>query len=182
MRLSIFSTSILYLLLTATGYAMELESSTFKTWVDKAGVIHLPENYRQTWSHLGSWIITDKKAPGHGMHDVYIQPEALAHYQSTGKFPDGSVLIKEVRRIKRGIKTTGEALWAGDIKIWFVMVKDNQNRFEDNPHWANGWGWALFEKAAPSKNVSKGFAESCLGCHLPAQSTDWVFVEGYPSL
>lgn len=173
--------------------AMEPQSTAYGTIVDQSGNITLPKDYRNNWSHIGSWLIADPKASGHGFHDVYMQPSTVRHYRKTGQFPDGAVIVKEVRKIEAGIKTTGQAQWAGDINIWFVMVKDNKGRFNDNPHWSEGWGWALFENRAltksndpkrkgPETNVSKGFAPSCQGCHTPAKDNNWVFIEGYPTL
>jgi len=162
--------------------AMAQEPATFRTWVDEKGVISLPKDYRSHWAHLGSWLVADASAPGHGFHDVYAQPEAVAYFQKTGQFPDGAVIVKEVREVRDGIKTTGQAQWAGDISIWFVMVKDSKGRFENSSHWSSGWGWALFESKAPDRNVSKGFGSSCEACHTPAKAQDWVFTEGYPVL
>lgn len=50
--------------------ADELAAGTYADYVSEAGEIRLPEGYRQRWSHLGSWIVADQKAPGHGFHDV----------------------------------------------------------------------------------------------------------------
>ncbi len=72
--------------------------------------------------------------------------------------------------------------WAGDLKIWFVMVKDKTNRFPDNPIWGDGWGWALFEAKDPTKNTTTNYRISCIGCHIPVEETDWVYVQGYPEL
>ena len=172
--------------------ANEPEPDAYHTFVDQHGNISLPKEYRSGWVHIGSWLIADTKAPGHGFHDVYMQPEAVKHYRKTGHFPDGAVLVKEVRKIEHGSKTTGQAQWAGEITIWFVMIKDSKGRFKGNPHWVNGWGWALFEnkgrdgvitgKGFAQRNVSDGFVSSCQGCHTPAKEKDWVFIEGYPSL
>lgn len=158
-----------------------LAANTFSSLIDKQGNISLPTKYRQDWSHIGSWIVEDENAPGYGFHDVYTQPEAVKKYLETKTFADGTVLVKEVRGIHSAPKTTGLAQWAGDMKVWFVMVKDTKGRF-DNQHWQKGWGWALFEAKNPQKNVSEGFMKSCLGCHTPAANTDWVFKEGYPTL
>lgn len=155
---------------------------TFMTLVGKDGSIKLPEGFRKNWSHLGSWIVSDAGAPGHGFHDVYTQPEAVQAFRETGKFPDGTVLVKEIRKIESGAQTTGMAQWAGDTNVWFVMVKDSRNRFANNVHWQKGWGWALFEAANPKQNVSKGFGETCMACHTPVAQTDWVFTNGYPTL
>ena len=188
---------IIYILLilfsfSSTAHADEVEPDAYRTIVDQSGNITLPQNYRHQWSHIGSWLIEDPEAPGHGFHDVYLQSDAVTHYRKTGQFPDGAAIVKEVRKIEQGSKTTGQAQWAGDIKIWFVMIKDSKGRFKGNPHWANSWGWALFEansgdgntaeETLPQKNVSMGFAPSCQGCHTPAMAKDWVFIEGYPTL
>jgi hypothetical protein len=161
---------------------IERVNETFETLVNENGNIHLPENYRQNWGHLGSWTVLNESAPGHGFHDVYTQKEAINAYRENGQFPDGSVLVKEVRKIESGAQTTGHAQWAGDLKITFVMIKDDQGRFPDNKHWQEGWGWMLYEAQNPLKNVSEGFKQTCFACHAPAKQTDWVFVNGYPSL
>ena len=161
---------------------INLVTSTFGTLVDKAGNITPPKDYRLNWGHMGSWTVLDPKAPGHGFHDVYSQKDAIKSYRETGKFPDGTVLVKEVNKVESGAKTTGQAEWAGDTNVWFVMVKDDKNRFPGNKHWKEGWGWGLYEAKNPFKNVSKGFNETCAACHAPAKNTDWVFIEGYPTL
>lgn len=149
---------------------------------DAQGQIRLPADYRTRWSHLGSWVVSDKDAPGHGFHDVYTQPETVAEFKRTGKFPDGAVLIKEIRSLASGELTTGKALWADRPAVWFVMVKDTQGRFPQSKLWGEGWGWALFKADAPTKNVATDFRQDCIECHTPAKGDDWVFVRGYPTL
>jgi len=78
--------------------------------------------------------------------------------------------------------TTGDAHWATTTKVWFVMIKDDKGRYPGNPLWGDGWGWALFKSDAPDKQVATNYKKDCLGCHVPAQSTDWVYVHGYPVL
>lgn len=168
--------------LASFSQATTLSEQTYSNWVDADGSLLLPDYQRTDWAHLGSWIIRDEAAPGYGFHDVYMQAEALRHFRQTGQFADGTVIIKEVRHIRSGIKTTGAAEWAGDITIWFVMIRDRRGRFRNDVHWASGWGWALFKTSDKRGNISSGFEQSCKGCHLPAQATDWVFTEGYPSL
>jgi cytochrome c len=177
----IFSASLVLLSLDRV-CAADLALETYASLVSPSGEIHLPEKFRQNWTHLGSWLVNDPQAPGHGFHDVYTQAEAAQAFLSSGKFPDGAVLIKEIRKISAATLTTGPAQWAGDTAVWFVMVKDTQHRFPGNPHWGDGWGWALLEAREPQKNVSKGYVQSCLACHVPAKADDWVFLQGYPTL
>jgi cytochrome c len=146
------------------------------------GEIRLPADYRAKWAHLGSWVVMDSKAPGHGFHDVYTQPETVAEFRKTGKFPDGATLIKEIRTLAADDLTTGKAVWADKPAVWFVMVKDTQGRFKQSKLWGEGWGWALFKADAPAKNVATDFRQDCIDCHTPAKGDDWVFVRGYPTL
>jgi hypothetical protein len=155
----------------------------FSPYVDKDGKISLPTGYRQKWAHLGSWAVAKKKGETiHEMHDVYTPSESIVAFNKTGEFPDGTVLLKEVRETKADQLTTGHAAWSSNIKIWFVMIKDQQGRFEESDHWGEGWGWALFEAKDPTKNVSVDYASSCIDCHTPVEDTDWIYVYGYPDL
>ena len=153
---------------------------TFGTYVDEKGTIAMPEDFRKDFSHLGSWFVPEGEASG--FHDVYAQAEAVDHYRKNGSFPDGAVLVKELRAHDSKAMTTGVPAWANTIlKQWFVMVKDEKGRFKDNGSWGEGWGWALFQPGKKG-NVSKNFRTDCMGCHVPAKATDWIYVEGYPTL
>lgn len=163
-------------------YGFEAKASKSHSLVESDGSINLPKNYRQDWVHLGTWLVDDAEAPGHGIHDVYTQPDAAQAYRAVGKFPDGAVIVKEVRKIESDTLTTGFAQWSGDVNVWFVMVKDDKRRFRDHPHWGEGWGWALFEAKNPALNVSKSYQETCIACHTPAKDNDWVYLQGYPTL
>ena len=165
-----------------SGLQAQEKSETFSPYVDDQGKISLPQDYRAKWTYLGAWAVPGEKAPGRGFHDVFTQPESVEAYKKTGKFPDGAVLVKEIRQIDAGKMTTGQAYWAGDIASWFVMIKDQKGRFKDNPNWGEGWGWALYEAKDPQKNISTDFQKDCIGCHIPAKKTDWVYMQGYPTL
>ena len=158
----------------------------FSPFVDAEGNIARPHGYRQSWVHLGSWFVADDgQAAGAGVHDVYAQPEAVAGFVEHGRWPDGATLVKEVRGIDNARLTTGNAQWAADVGVWFVMVRDRHQRFPQNPLWGEGWGWALFTADSPEVNVSTGWQageNSCFGCHLPARSTEWVYIDGYPTV
>jgi hypothetical protein len=153
-------------------------------FVDSDGAIRFPGRVRDddNWVHLGSWGSADLNSADPGQHDVYTQRTSLEGYRKTGKFPDGAVIVKEVRKIESGYMTTGPVTWAGDEVLWFVLIKDTKGRFPGNDHWGEGWGWALFNAGATEKNASINFRASCLGCHIPAKETDWIYVKGYPRL
>jgi hypothetical protein len=43
--------------------------------------------------------------------------------------------------------------------------------------WGDGWGWALFKADVPDKQVATDYKKDCLDCHVPAKSTDWIYVK-----
>ena len=152
-------------------------------YVDKDGSIRLPEDYRLKWTHLGSWYVEGKNGEAGEVHDVYTEPETVAAFQNTGKWPAGATIVKEIRAGEKGKMTTGSVNWDGQIKQWFVMVKGTSDRtFPENPNWGLGWGWGLYSIDSPKKNISTDYKLDCRGCHIPAKQTDWVYTHGYPTL
>ena len=108
---------------------------------------------------------------------------SMEDLNGAGPFPDGAVIVKELRAHSSGDYTTGEGVsYANEtLKQWFVMVKDTKGRFPDNAIWGNGWGWALFQPGKDG-NVATDYEADCLGCHIPAEASDWIYVEAYPTL
>ena len=108
--------------------------------------------------------------------------EDVHAYRRDGKFPDGSVLVKEVTSVGSAKLTTGQSHWATDTKLWFVMIKDSKGRFPGNDLWGDGWGWALFLAKEPAHNVATDYETDCKTCHVPARKDDWIYIRGYPAL
>ena len=148
--------------------------------VDKQGSISKPAAYRDRYELLGTYTVLDPK--GGEVHVTYATPGTASYYRKTGKFPDGAVLVKEIFGIDHAQLTTGDSHWASGLKAWFVKIKDEKNRYANNPLWGEGWGWALFKADAPDKQVATDYKKDCLGCHVPAKSTDWTYVQGFPPL
>ena len=170
------------MVITASG---RQTSGAWSPYVDSDGNINVPRDYR-LWAFLGSWYVVAKgsndTAGAPGFHTVYTQPRSVEHYLKTGTFPDGAVLVKELLKVGTGELTTGDARWPTDVEGWFVMVKDTQGRHAGNPLWGNGWGWAFFTVDDPNKTTTRNWRIECLGCHVPAKTTDWVYTHGYPLL
>lgn len=174
-------TLVLTILLLGTSNVIA-ETPRFSPYVDKEGNIRLPKDFRMSMTHLGSWFVPEGSASG--FHDVYTEPHSVRIYRETGTFPDGATLVKELRSSATGDYTTGKnvSYATSGIKQWFVMIKDTQGRFKNNPAWGDGWGWALIKTDNINKNVTTNYRTECLTCHMPAKKTDWVYIEAYPTL
>ncbi|ULA62827.1 MAG: Putative Cytochrome P460 [Nitrospira sp.] len=162
------------------------------------GAIRVPEGYRLwptlgTWAHANTDNVLETKGPGlHEYHVVYTQPETIAYYRKTGRFPDGAVLVKELLNASTMAMTTGPAVGhATTTKGWFVLVRDTKGRYKDSPLWGEGWGWSFFTADDAVRTASKNFKVDCVGCHVPAkqlapvgtlEEDKWIYTLGYPVL
>lgn len=156
---------------------------TADTGATASGDLRVPANYRDTYQYLGTWTVAADAAPGSKeLHVVYASPGAAAAHRATGRFPDGTTLVKEVFEATTAPMTTGTVSHAETLKGWFVMVKDSNNSHPGNALWGDGWGWAWFDQNAPTRTTSTDYKADCLTCHVPAQATDSIYVDGYPVL
>jgi hypothetical protein len=150
---------------------------------DSQGNLHVPKDYRGAYEYLGSWTIADEKAPGaKQIHMVYASPGTVAAYRANARFPDGTVLVKEVYAAVTSPMTTGTVSHAARLTGWFVMVRDNHGHHAGNKLWGDGWGWSWFDVTNPSRTTSTDYKTDCRQCHEPAQATEWVYTKGYPVL
>jgi Cytochrome P460 len=150
---------------------------------DVQGNINVPENYRTQFQYLGSWAVA--KSDGKGseqIHVVYASPDTVEGFRKDGHFSEGTILVKEVYEATTAEMTTGTVSREGALKGWFVMVRDTRNSHPGNKLWGDGWGWSWFDASNAKKTTSTDYKTDCLGCHVPAKSTDWIYVSGYPPL
>ncbi len=86
------------------------KATTFSPYVDEKGNISVPTGYRSEWAHLGTWAV--RGMAGLGYHEVYTQPSTVQAYKKTGAFPDGAVLVKELRKTTSAPLNTATPLGA----------------------------------------------------------------------
>ncbi len=164
--------------------AASAQRPDFSPFVDGQGNISRPTDFLTSpeWVHIGGWAVVNEDGDDNGFHNVYTTHDVVAHFRQNGVFPDGAVLIKEVRGSTNGQLTTGSVHWAAEPAVWFVSIKDTVGRFPNNPLWGDGWGWALFAAADPSKQIAKDYKSDCLGCHVPVKNRDWMYTYGYSAV
>jgi hypothetical protein len=123
---------------------------------------------------------TAKKKPGKGanFHNIYINPEAYAHYIKTGKFPEKTVLVLDLFRAeeREPRKIVAEGLFPGAHSGMAVAVK-NSTRPDGSKT-----DWAYYDFGLESK-TAKAFADKAgYDCLLEHADVDNVWVQFYPTL
>src|SRR5262245_21831786 len=87
-------------------------ADTFSAYVGKDGSISRPADFRERFVFLGTYAdATKADKPVDEIHNVYAPLEDVQAYRRDRKFPDGTVLVKEVCGVDGGQMTTGQAHW-----------------------------------------------------------------------
>src|SRR5580692_8163924 len=78
------------------GMAAPADEKMAKLEFTADGKLKRPEGYRK-WVYVGTPLtpnaLNGGEAPFPDFHAVYIDPESYAHYEKTGEFRDGTVMI-----------------------------------------------------------------------------------------
>jgi hypothetical protein len=146
------------------------------------GKLKRPVGYRR-WVYVGTPLtpndLNGGEAPFPEFHAVYIDPEGFAHYEKTGEFRDGTVMVKELIGVGAREATSGKGYFMGDFSGLETSIKDSK-RFKDEP---GNWAYFSFGQKYPLKaEVAKNAAASCNECHQTSAAKDYVFSQYYPVL
>jgi cytochrome P460 len=151
-------------------------------YTDK-GELMMPRDFRQ-WVFVGAPVtpndMNNGKAAFPEFHHVYIDPASFAAYKKTGKFPNGTVIVKELADVGAKSSASGSGYFAGEFIGVAASVKDAK-RFAKEP---GNWGYFSFMgdggKALASAKAQATAA--CNTCHQQNAAEDWVFTQHYPVL
>jgi cytochrome c553 len=147
------------------------------------GKLKQPVGYRK-WIYVGEVItpndMNDGEAAFPEFHSVYMDPESFAEYEKTGKYPDGTVLMKELSSVGSKKAPSGNGYFQGEFTGLEAAIKDSK-RFKDEP---GNWAYFSFGHKYPLKTeVAKSAAAACNKCHEDnVKKDDWVFSQDYPAL
>jgi hypothetical protein len=150
---------------------------------DSQGALLLPEGYR-SWMYVGTTVtpndMNDGKAAFPEFHNVYIDPHSFSVYRNTGKFPDGTILVKETLSVGSKQASSGNGYFMGDFFGLFAEVKDSK-RFPDEPE---NWAFFTFRESPDKPLMKKAKAHptaACSNCHQLG-AKERVFSQYYPIL
>ncbi len=149
----------------------------------KDGELLMPKNFRQ-WVFVGAPVTPNDMNNGSAafpeFHDVYIDPISFNAYRKTGKFPDGTIFVKELASVGAKSAASGNGYFPGEFIGVAAAVKDSKRFAKEHGNWAyfkfiGADGKALAEaKMQPTEN--------CNECQQKNAAEDWVFTQFYPVL
>jgi len=171
----------------ACAFAMALsgqaEAAQGAAQYNAKGELMMLKNYRQ-WVFVGAPVtpndMNNGKAAFPEFHHVYIDPASFVAYKKTGKFPNGTVIVKELAGVGAKSSVSGNGYFAGEFIGVAASVKDSK-RFAKEPG-----NWAYFSfmgddgKALASAKAQATAA--CNACHQQNAAEDLVFTQHYPVL
>lgn len=177
----------------AAGWSLAQDSNIIGAQFNDTGEVLQPVGYRK-WVFVGAPLtpnaLNGGEAPFPEFHNVYVEPTAFAHFESSGTWPEGTQIAKELTMIQTDDSTdpetganaqvSGIGYFQGEFVGLELLIKDNE-RYPDEPG-----GWAFFSfghGGEPYAETATAFAtDSCNACHADNAETDFVFTQFYPVL
>ncbi|MEP6714331.1 MAG: cytochrome P460 family protein [Terriglobia bacterium] len=140
--------------------------------------IPLPTDYRE-WIFLSAGLgmtygpaaSADQGNPK--FDNVFVKPAAYREFIATGKWPDKTMFILEIRKASEEGSINNAGHFQTDIVAVEAEVKD-----ESRP--AQPWTFYAFGTAAEGK--AQPASSTCNSCHSANGATDNTFVQFYPTL
>jgi Cytochrome P460 len=132
--------------------------------------VSFPDGYR-SWQHVKSVVVVPEQNSstheGGKIFEFYANQQAIDGYR-VGKFPNGSVIVRETLHAIAGEGDSKGTLNEGERSSLDVMVKNDRLYKE-----TGGWGFETFD----SKNarLSEDGRGRCYVCHSKQKDHDLVF-------
>ena len=130
--------------------------------------VEFPINFRH-WVRVSTGVVLPnadaKLMSEEGMHDIFANQEAVKGYAS-GDFPDGSIVIYELREAK----LTNGVMAEGERKRLDVMIKDSELYKS-----TGGWRFKRFRGNDETHDAISDSGAMCFSCHSKAQAHGFVF-------
>jgi Cytochrome P460 len=141
------------------------------------GQLMLPGDYRE-WVFLSSGLgMTYAPMAGHdepAFTNVFVNPAAYRSFVTTGKWPDKTMLVLEVR----ASASKGSINKSGSYQTEVLGIEGEVKDLAKFP--GNGWAFFGFGKSTSGKILPT--SESCYSCHAEHAAVDNTFVQFYPAL
>jgi len=140
------------------------------------GQLILPSDYRE-WVFLSSGLgmaYTPMAGMAPEFTNVFVNPAAYRSFVATGKWPDKTMLVLEVR----ASTSKGSINQSGSYQSDLVAIEGEVKDLAKFP--GNGWAFFGFGKSSTGKVLPH--TEACYACHAEHGAVDNTFVQFYPAL
>jgi len=141
-----------------------------------AGLMLRPQDYRE-WVFLSSGLgmTYGPLQSNHPRFDnVFVSRPAYRAFLETGRWPDRTVLILEVREAQ----SKGSINQAGHFQTDLVAMEAH---VKDEKRFRGGWAFFGFARGAATAKATPETAD-CYSCHAEHGAVDTTFVQFYPTL
>jgi hypothetical protein len=146
------------------------------------GEVVRPTNYRE-WIYLTSGLgmsYGGMRMPDTGHPDfdnVFVEPSAYKAFLDSGKWPDKTMLILEVRASESHGSINKAGHFQTDVLAIEAAVKD-ESRFKEK------WAYVDFSDGGKLHDAARPFNGdgACNTCHSKNAAVDNTFVQFYPTL
>jgi hypothetical protein len=162
--------------------SLELSAPGVKLVFNEQGQAGLPKGYRHwvhtytAWEAISESFLSEKVTKTPELHSVYVEPNAYRTFMKTGKWPEGSLIVKEFSTTNTDPKDcsgppaytcklgTSTIIFAQEHTGIAVMLKDNK-RYPKEP---GGWAYFSFgHQAPPYQKLSAAHDRGrCAQCHI----------------
>jgi hypothetical protein len=187
---------ILVVAVVVASFTIWLQGQSISAQGQTSSVLFLPDGRLKLPTGFRNWVIGGLLTPN-GLnggqanfpefHNVYVEARNLEAYKKTGKFPEGTLIVKEPTLVLNpmfadGSRTepSGRGFFNGPFNGIDATVKDSK-RFAKT----NGWGFFTFgHHAVPyAASAAESPVSECAGCHMSnVAKTDMTWVQFYPLL
>jgi hypothetical protein len=137
-----------------------------------------PRNYRE-WIFLSSGLGMTYGPLGSAAEprfdNVFVNPSAYRYFLDTGRWPDKTVLVLEVR----SAQSEGSINRGGHFQSDVVGI---ETHVKDEKRFPRRWAFFGFQGGAAASEARAADTSNCYTCHEPNGAVDTTFVQFYPTL
>ncbi len=145
------------------------------------------------WPFVGTPVtpnaLNGGEAPFPEFHIVYIDPVSWEHYKKTGVFREGTVIAKELTRVRAPDganedgstdEVSGTGYFMGEYSGFEITIK-SKKLYPNEP---GNWAYYTFgHQPEPYNPTAKRLpSAACNACHETSAAEDFVFTQFYPVL
>ena len=168
----------------ATSVGLSGIASAKEFFTINKGQLERPSGFRE-WVYVGAPVTPNDmnagKAPFPEFHNVYIDPESWSHWKDTGKFREGTILIKELVSVGSKAAPSGKGYFMGEFIGLEATIKSKREFPNEPGNWAY-FSFSTKDHKSLTKTSKAMPSAACNSCHAASAGDDFVFTQYYPIL